>query len=64
MLTTQFYFDDGVTARVFREEPYASDQGRDTSNDDDAAYSDQLELTLSEEGDGYLGLITLDVAAA
>ena len=61
VLTTQFYFDDGVTAQVFEEDPYASGQGRDTSNGDDPLYSEQLELTLSEEGDGYLGLITVDV---
>jgi protocatechuate 3,4-dioxygenase beta subunit len=63
-LTTQFYFDDAFTAEVFEAAPYASDSGRDASNDADPLYDSHLELTLSDEGEGYLGLITLDVATA
>ena len=33
-------------------------------NDSDGLYDSNLELTLSEEGTGHLGLITLDVASA
>jgi protocatechuate 3,4-dioxygenase beta subunit len=64
VLTTQFYFDDGVSEEVFDSEPYASNGDRDTTNEDDALYSSDLELSLSRrtEGGGYLGLITLDVA--
>ena len=62
-LTTQFYFDDAVTARVFVDDPYPSESGRDGFNASDGLYDQSLELTLSEEGDGYLGLITLDVRA-
>ena len=64
VLTTQFYFDDGFTDRVFSEEPYAGDAGRDAFNDSDSLYERDLELTLSKERDAYLGLITLDVASA
>jgi len=64
VLTTQFYFDDDFTDRVFSLEPYASDTGRDAFNDSDPLYERDLELSLSKEGDAYLGLITLDVAAA
>ena len=36
-----------------------SETGRDAFNDTDPLYEHDLELTLSREGDGYLGLITL-----
>jgi protocatechuate 3,4-dioxygenase beta subunit len=64
VLTTQFYFDDGFTDRVFSREPYASDTGRDAFNDSDPLYEHDLELTLSREHGAYRGLITLDVATA
>ena len=63
-LTTQFYFDDALTAEVHSSEPYSSDDARDVTNDSDGIYDPSLELTLSEEGEGYLGLITLDVTRA
>ena len=62
VLTTQFYFDDGFTDRVFSREPYASDTGRDAFNDSDPLYERDLELTLSRQRGAYRGLITLDVA--
>jgi protocatechuate 3,4-dioxygenase beta subunit len=64
VLTTQFYFDDDFSDRVFSLEPYASDTGRDAYNDTDGLYEEELELTLSRERGAYLGLITLDVARA
>jgi protocatechuate 3,4-dioxygenase beta subunit len=62
VLTTQFYFADSFTDRVFAREPYASDRGRDAFNATDPLYEQDLELTLSKERDAYLGLTTLDVA--
>jgi protocatechuate 3,4-dioxygenase beta subunit len=64
VLTTQFYFDDEFSAKVFEGDAYASAAGRDAFNDSDGIYDSDLELTLSDEDDGYLGLITLDVASA
>jgi protocatechuate 3,4-dioxygenase beta subunit len=64
VLTTQFYFDDKVSASVFVDDPYPGESNRDGFNDSDGLYSKDLELTLSKESDGYLGLITLDVARA
>jgi protocatechuate 3,4-dioxygenase beta subunit len=64
VLTTQFYFADDFTDRVFSLEPYASDTGRDAFNDSDPLYERDLELSLSKEGGAYLGLITLDVTSA
>ena len=62
VLTTQFYFDDDFTTKVFEAEPYAARGERDTLNSSDGIYASDLELTLSEEDGGYLGLITVDVA--
>lgn len=64
VLTTQFYFDDTVSAHVFVNDPYPGESNRDGFNESDGLYDRDLELTLSEEGDGHLGLITLDVASA
>jgi protocatechuate 3,4-dioxygenase beta subunit len=64
VLTTQFYFADDFTDRVFSREPYASDTGREAFNDTDPLYEQDLELTLSNEGNAYRGLITVDVAKA
>jgi protocatechuate 3,4-dioxygenase beta subunit len=63
-LTTQLFFDEDVTARVYASEPYADDSGRDTFNDGDGIFDQSLVLTLSEEGDQVLGLMTLDVGEA
>jgi protocatechuate 3,4-dioxygenase beta subunit len=64
VLTTQLYFDDEVSAGVFLEDPYPGESNRDGYNDDDSLYRRDLELTLSKEREGYLGLITLDVDRA
>ena len=64
VLTTQFYFDDAFNAQVFEGDAYASASGRDAFNDSDRSTTASLELTLSNEDGGYLGLITLDVASA
>jgi protocatechuate 3,4-dioxygenase beta subunit len=64
VLTTQFYFDDAFSSKVFDAAPYASESGRDAFNDADSLYDSELELTLSDDRDGYRGLITLDVARA
>ena len=62
VLTTQLYFADDFTTKVFEAEPYAKRGERDTLNSSDGIYDESVELTLSEEAGGYLGLITLDVA--
>ncbi len=64
VLTSQLYFDEKVTSAVYTAEPYASDAGRDTFNADDGIFSDETILTVSKTGDGYLGVINLDVRSA
>jgi protocatechuate 3,4-dioxygenase beta subunit len=63
-LTTQLYFDDDLTAAVYENEPYASRTGRDTFNGDDTIFDAMLVMDLSEDGAGYLGLASFDVASA
>ena len=63
VLTTQFFFDEAVTERVYAKSPYRNDPARQ-SNATDGIFDDRLILTLSEEDDGWLGLINLDVERA
>lgn len=63
LLTSQLYFDEEVTARVHDSAPYDAGGG-DVGNASDGLYDPRLELTLAEEGEGWLGLITFDVARA
>ena len=65
VLTTQLYFEDTFSARVYtRGEAYPSESNRDGFNSTDSVYDEDLELTLSEERDAYRGRITLDVERA
>ena len=64
VLTSQLYFDEKVTSEVYAAEPYASDTGRDTLNRDDGIFSDETILTVSKDGNGYVGVINLDVRSA
>ncbi len=64
VLTTQLYFDEGVTEQVYEREPYNANSGRDTLNEGDSIFDEALLLDLRPEGKGYLGLISFDTAAA
>lgn len=61
LLTTQFFTTKAMDDVVHAREPYDGDPGRDTFNESDGIYAEDGELTLSEDGDDVLGLITLDV---
>ena len=63
VLTTQFCFDEAVTAAVYEASPYSQRTDRDTFNANDMIFGASTMLTLSEDGDGVLGLITVGVAA-
>ena len=64
LLTTQLYFDESVTAQVYAQSPYAAQGMPDTSNASDMVShsGDVPMLTLSKDGAGWLGVITLGVA--
>jgi protocatechuate 3,4-dioxygenase beta subunit len=67
-LTTQLYFDDDVTTAAYADAPYDARPGRDTFNDSDGIYASggggAALLTPTRDGDGWLGLVTLGIAAA
>lgn len=61
--TSQLYFDDALSARVFANEPYASRGRRWMRNDDDAIFRDgggaQLLLPAEPDGAGYAASIAV-----
>ena len=64
LLTSQLYFDERTSAAVYAREPYAARGAQDQPNATDGIFDPSLVLTLSEDGDGYLGLMTFDVRRA
>lgn len=71
--TSQLFFDETITARVYTESPYSSHGQADTSNSRDGIYASggnsgaHLMLQLTEDGAGYLGTFDiglLDVPAS
>jgi protocatechuate 3,4-dioxygenase beta subunit len=64
LLTSQLFTNREFDDKVFADPPYAGEGGRDVYNEDDGIYDETLELTLSEDGDGVLGVMTFDVQRA
>jgi protocatechuate 3,4-dioxygenase beta subunit len=62
VLTTQLFFDDGVTEAVYGREPYARHTGREVLNADDGIFDETLVLDVSRAGDAYVATISFDVA--
>lgn len=57
--TSQLYFDDELTDRVFETGPYAADEGRRTRNEEDGLYrggGHQLLLDVTPDENGYAAL--------
>lgn len=61
VLTTQLYFDDEVSDRVFAGGGYPGAAGRQR-NDSDGIYEETLLLDLERSRRGYLGLKNFDVS--
>ncbi|MFI1524687.1 protocatechuate dioxygenase [Kitasatospora cineracea] len=57
-LTTQVMMDEALNTAVFAKAPYSTHTGRDTFNDGDGIYQPSMLLKVTEDGDGYLGVIT------
>ena len=67
--TSQLFFDDALTDRVHREQPYAAKGQRDIRNERDGIYRESggvLMLAVSRAGSGYSGTfdVGLDLADA
>jgi protocatechuate 3,4-dioxygenase beta subunit len=61
VLTSQLFTNREFDDEVYAEKPYSEAPGRDTFNENDSIYQEDLELTLSGQGDGVLGVMTFDV---
>jgi protocatechuate 3,4-dioxygenase beta subunit len=60
VLTTQLFFDDGLTDQLYLAvPPYNERPVRDTRNDTDWIYDDVGLMTAQRSGDGYLAAINL-----
>jgi len=63
VLTTQVMFDEALNAEVFATEPYTARTGRETFNDGDSIFRESMLLKITEEADGYLGVIVFSADA-
>lgn len=61
VLTTQLFFDEAVTNDVLATRAYAGRGDRDTSNESDGIFAEQLVVTTTKEDAGYTGVLTFDV---
>jgi protocatechuate 3,4-dioxygenase beta subunit len=57
VLTTQVMFDEALNTEVLARAPYTARPDRDTRNDDDGIYREDLLLKVTKDDDGYLGVI-------
>jgi protocatechuate 3,4-dioxygenase beta subunit len=62
VLTTQLYFEDETSDRVYAEGDYPGHGDGRQRNDADGIFDPSLVLTLERRQDGYLGLMNFDVA--
>jgi protocatechuate 3,4-dioxygenase beta subunit len=53
VFTSQLFFDDALSDKVFTRPPYAGRGQRDTPNSRDGIYKQQLLLSVNEAADGY-----------
>lgn len=65
--TSQLYFDDAVSDRVFAQAPYSAKGQRSQRNDQDGIFrggGEELLLELSEDGGGYVGRFAVGLEMA
>ena len=48
---------------MYTQSPYSAHPGRDRFNNNDGIFEDSLIMTLRPDGDGYLGIMSVNVAA-
>ena len=64
VLTTQLYFDDALSDRVYAAQPYAARGRPDQGNASDGIFDAALVMTARRQGDGVRGVMTFDVRRA
>lgn len=58
--TSQMYFDDAISDVVLAQAPYTGHAGqRNTTNDTDGIYSNEILLELTATSDGYTGTLNI-----
>jgi protocatechuate 3,4-dioxygenase beta subunit len=57
--TAQLFFGEALSDRVHAQQPYADKGYRDTLNNQDRIYDDQLLLTVSESAEGYAAVFDI-----
>jgi hypothetical protein len=67
LVTAQLYFPETLSSTIYTSvSPYSSRGAKDTSNTGDGIYrsgGDQLLVSVQPDGSGYLGTVTLSIAA-
>lgn len=61
VLTTQLFFDDALSTKVYASAAYAGRGERDQVNDSDGIFDASLVMPTKADGDGYLGAMTFNV---
>jgi protocatechuate 3,4-dioxygenase beta subunit len=61
VFTSQLFFNDALSDRVFAQAPYAGRGPRDTPNNRDSIYKDQLLLTVTGSGQGYTATFDIGI---
>jgi protocatechuate 3,4-dioxygenase beta subunit len=61
VLTSQAYFDEKINDAVYVAQPYTAHAGRRTTNDQDRLFHTANLLRLSQDNQGYLGVLTIGV---
>ena len=64
VLTTQLYFDEQTSRRVYTRSPYAGRGQPEMTNGDDGIFDESLLLTLKPEGDAIAATMNFDVQRA
>ena len=64
VFTSQLFFDDVLSDQVFTQEPYASKGERNTRNNNDNIYSDQLLLAVNQANGGYAATFDIGLQMA
>ena len=59
VFTSQLFFDDSLSDKMFAQAPYASKGQRDTLNSTDRIYDDQLLLAVTQADQGYAAMFDI-----
>jgi len=64
VLTTQVFFDDALSSKVYRDRRYARGEQQEVDNSADSIFDEALVLSTRRRGSGWVGALTFDVERA